>query len=41
VPEEPLTRRSILLPDFGVRRRYRVEKDIPYGEAGRRNRMDV
>jgi len=41
VPEEPLTRRSILLPDFGVRRRYRVEKDISYGEAGRRNRMDI
>lgn len=41
VPEEPLTRKSILLPDFGVRRRYRVEKDISYGEFGRRNRLDI
>jgi acetyl esterase/lipase len=40
-PDAPLTRKSILLPDFLVRRRYRVEKDIPYGEAGRRNRMDI
>ena len=40
-PDGPLTRKSILLPDFRVRRRYRVEKDIAYGEFGRRNRLDV
>ena len=40
-PVEPLTRKSILLPDFGVRRRYRVEKDIAYGDAGRRNLLDI
>ena len=40
-PDAPLTRKSILLPDFGVRRRYRVEKDISYGEFGRRNLLDI
>jgi acetyl esterase/lipase len=40
-PVEPLTRKSILLPDFGVRRRYRVEKNIAYGEFGRRNLLDI
>jgi acetyl esterase/lipase len=40
-PDAPLSRRSILLPDFGVRRRYRVEKDIAYGDHGRRNHLDV
>src|SRR5918997_3061823 len=40
-PDAPLSRKSILLPDFGVRRRYRVEKDIAYGDHGRRNRLDV
>ena len=40
-PDAPLTRRDILVPDFLVRRRYRVEKDIAYGEAGRRNRLDI
>jgi acetyl esterase/lipase len=40
-PDGPLTRKSILLPDFGVRRRYRVEKDISYGEFGRRNLLDI
>jgi acetyl esterase/lipase len=40
-PDAPLTRKSILLPDFGVRRRYRVEKDISYGGFGRRNLLDI
>jgi acetyl esterase/lipase len=40
-PDAPVSRRDILLPDFTVRRRYRVEKDIAYGEYGRRNRLDI
>jgi acetyl esterase/lipase len=40
-PDAPMSRKSIMLPDFGVRRRYRVEKDVAYGEHGRRNRLDV
>ena len=40
-PELPLTRQRILLPDWTVRRRYRAARDIPYGEFGRRNLLDV
>ncbi len=40
-PEVPLTRRQILLPDFTVRRRYRINRDVPYGALGRRNLLDV
>jgi acetyl esterase/lipase len=40
-PELPLTRQRILLPDWTVRRRYRANRDIPYGQFGRRNLLDV
>jgi acetyl esterase/lipase len=40
-PEVPLTRRQILLPDWTTRRQYRAERDISYGEFGRRNLLDV
>ncbi len=40
-PDAKLSHREILAPDFRVRRRYRVEKDISYGEFGRRNRLDI
>jgi acetyl esterase/lipase len=40
-PDVPLTRRRILLPDLRVRRRYRADRDIAYGEHGRRNLLDV
>ncbi len=40
-PEVPLCRRRILLPDWTVRRRYRAERDVRYGEFGRRNLLDV
>jgi acetyl esterase/lipase len=40
-PEAPVTRRQLLLPDMRVRKRYRVGRDITYGDAGRRNSLDV
>jgi acetyl esterase/lipase len=40
-PDVELTRRRVLAPDFRVRRRYRAERDIAYGEMGRRNQLDV
>jgi acetyl esterase/lipase len=40
-PAVPLTRKSILRPDFRVRNRYRAGKDIAYGDAGVRNLLDV
>jgi acetyl esterase/lipase len=40
-PDVPLIRRRVLLPDWTARRRYRVARDIPYGECGRRNLLDV
>lgn len=40
-PDVPLTRRSILAPDFTTRRRYRREHDVAYGDHGRRNQLDV
>lgn len=40
-PEVPVARRSLVLPDFGSRKRYRRSSDISYGEFGRRNILDV
>ena len=40
-PDVALTRRRILAPDFTTRRHYRAERNISYGEFGRRNRLDV
>jgi acetyl esterase/lipase len=39
--EAPLTRWQLLGPDLNMRRRYRSGRDISYGDAGRRNRLDV
>jgi acetyl esterase/lipase len=38
-----LTRRSVLLPDIRARRRYVAARgrDLSYGDAGRRNHLDV
>lgn len=41
LPEVPLTRRAILVPDVLVRRRYRAVRDLSYGSFGRRNLLDV
>ncbi len=43
LPPTPLTRRSLLLPDMRSRRRYVSAdgRDLSYGEAGRRNQLDV
>jgi acetyl esterase/lipase len=41
LPDVPLTRRKVLLPAFGVRRRYIAERNLAYGEHGRRNHLDV
>jgi acetyl esterase/lipase len=40
-PAVPVTRRSLLLPDFRLRKRYRSARDLSYGEHGRRNLLDV
>ena len=40
-PEIPITRKQLLLPDMRARKRYRVARDLKYGEAGRRNQLDV
>jgi acetyl esterase/lipase len=40
-PVEALSRKRILLPDFTTRRHYRAERNLSYGEFGRRNRLDV
>jgi hypothetical protein len=39
-PQVPLTRRRILLPTLGLRRRYRAVRDVSYGDYGRRNHLD-
>jgi acetyl esterase/lipase len=39
--EVPLTRRQLMRPDMRARKRYRVARDISYGDAGRRNQLDV
>ncbi len=40
-PEVPLTRKQLLRPDVRARTRYRVGRDISYGDAGVRNQLDV
>jgi acetyl esterase/lipase len=40
-PEVPVTRQQLLRPDMRMRKRYRVGRNISYGDAGRRNRLDV
>ena len=42
-PDVELTRRSVLMPDFRARRRYLAAggRDLSYGDAGRRNHLDV
>jgi acetyl esterase/lipase len=40
-PEEAVTRRQLLLPDVRARKRYRSGRNLSYGEAGRRNHLDV
>jgi acetyl esterase/lipase len=40
-PETAVTRRQLLLPDMRARKRYRVGRDISYGDAGVRNHLDV
>lgn len=42
-PEANLTRKQLLRPSFGVRRRYvsKTERSIAYGDAGMRNQLDV
>ena len=39
--EVPLTRKQLLLPDVAVRRRYRLARNVSYGDYGRRNHLDV
>ena len=39
--EAPITRRQLLRPDFGVRRRYRSGRGLSYGDHGLRNQLDV
>jgi acetyl esterase/lipase len=41
LPDVPLTRRKVLVPDFGTRRRYVAERNVSYGEFGRRNHLDI
>ena len=40
-PEVPVTRQQLLRPDVRARKRYRSARDISYGDAGVRNRLDV
>jgi acetyl esterase/lipase len=40
-PEAPLTSRQLVAPDMRVRRRYRSERDVSYGDFGVRNQLDV
>jgi acetyl esterase/lipase len=39
--EAPLTHKQLLWPDMRVRRLYRAARDISYGDARRRNYLDV
>jgi acetyl esterase/lipase len=41
LPDVPLTRRTTWLPAMGLRRRYATTRDLPYGEFGRRNQLDI
>jgi acetyl esterase/lipase len=40
-PEVPLARRRLAVPDMRMRSRYRVHRNISYGDAGMRNHLDV
>ena len=40
-PEAPLTRKELLLPDMQKRKRYLSARNVPYGDAGMRNHLDV
>jgi acetyl esterase/lipase len=40
-PDVPVTYRNAVLPDLRLRRRYLAERDLPYGEFGRRNHLDI
>jgi acetyl esterase/lipase len=41
-PEDvPLTRRQVVNPLPPLRRRYATTRDVPYGEFGRRNHLDI
>jgi acetyl esterase/lipase len=40
-PEAAITRRQLLRPDLRARGRYRHVRDLAYGEAGLRNKLDV
>lgn len=40
-PEVPLTRQQLVRPSFGLRRRYLSGRNLPYGDAGMRNHLDV
>jgi acetyl esterase/lipase len=40
-PEVALTRQQLLRPDMRARKRYRAARDVSYGDAGVRNRLDV
>jgi acetyl esterase/lipase len=41
-PEDvPITRRQVVNPLPSLRRRYATTRDVPYGEYGRRNHLDV
>lgn len=40
-PESAITRKQLLLPDMRTRQRYRVAHNVSYGDAGRRNHLDV
>jgi acetyl esterase/lipase len=40
-PEVSLTRKQLLLPDMRSRKRFRSARDISYGDAGKRNYLDV
>jgi acetyl esterase/lipase len=40
-PNVPLTVRQLAMPGRGPRRRYLAGRDLSYGDAGRRNQLDV
>jgi len=39
--EVPMTRQQLVRPDMQARKRYRVARNISYGDAGQRNLLDV
>ncbi|MEY2472474.1 MAG: hypothetical protein QOK28_1803 [Actinomycetota bacterium] len=40
-PDVPLTRRQVVAPPQRLHRRYRSARDLSYGDAGRRNNLDI